>query len=124
MSGLHTASTVPLPRARISAPQKSIQNAPAPVAKISASDPMKWQSIANRIRFFMPRASTSGPSAKIESVNPQSAAPPMYPTCSLLSANSPLRGPMIAPITAKHTDVEIREKQLPRKRRSRFMGSS
>lgn len=30
---------------------------------------------------------------------------------------------MMAPMTAKPTDVEINEKQLPRKRRSRFMVS-
>ena len=66
----------------------------------------------------MLRASQRGPKMKIDTVNPQSCAPPMKPTCSFVKMNFSFSGCMMSLTTAKDTEVARRAKQLAEKRRS------
>src|SRR5262245_3353336 len=68
----------------------------------------------------MPRVSHSGPSTKIETVNPQVPAPAINPTSLLFSPKWDFRAPMIPPMTANETAVAISAMQLARKSRSAF----
>ena len=65
----------------------------------------------------MPSVSQNGEKTSCDTAKPQSAAPPIHPTCALLRPNSPLSANITAPIVAKATEVAISATQLPRNSR-------
>ena len=68
---------------------------------------------ANRNTSFMPTTSHREPNVRIVSVKPHMAAPPIHPTCSLVSTKCSFSGPMTALIATKVIALAPTPKQLP-----------
>ncbi len=93
----------------VSAPAKSMVN---PLENIINKAPAMWPSTASRSTNFIPTTSHSEPKVKIVRVKPHMAAPPIHPTCSLVSRKCSFSGPITALIAMKVIALAPIPKQL------------
>src|SRR5438067_3912972 len=84
-------------------------------AAIVATAPPMWPAAASRSRVPMPARSQSGPPTRMDTPNPQNAAPAIQPTSTLLSANSRSKSPMRSPRIANDIAVATSAMQLATK---------
>ena len=93
-----------------------INVAPKSTAKLGAaivsSVPPMWPTAAKRASVRIPSTSHSGPPNRIETPNPQNAAPAIHPTSVAVRLKTVSKSPMMSPRMANDIAVAINATQL------------
>ena len=118
-SGLANASTSPLAMPMINVAPKSTAKLGAAI--VSSVPPM-WPTAARRASVRIPSTSHSGPPNRIETPNPQNAAPAIHPTSVAVRLNTVSKSPMMSPRMANDIAVAISATQLDLNRRAASIG--